>query len=52
MKQSQMNRKHMLDTTLAFLDENPDKWQTIPKIGDVKIQLTGIRKHRNWRLAK
>jgi hypothetical protein len=42
MKQSQMNRKHMLDTTLAFLDENPDKWQTIPKIGDVKIQLTGI----------
>lgn len=42
MKQVQMNRKHMLDTTLAFLDENPDKWQSIAKIGDVKIQLTDI----------
>lgn len=39
MNQNQMNRKHMVDATLSFLDENATKWQSIAKIGEVKNNL-------------
>ncbi|MBI9068816.1 MAG: hypothetical protein JEZ09_16085 [Salinivirgaceae bacterium] len=42
MKQVQMNRKHMVDATLVFLDNNVSKWQSIAKIGEVKNQLDAI----------
>lgn len=40
MKQVQINRKHMLDATLGYLDLNADIWQSIAKIGQVKNQLS------------
>jgi len=42
MDQSQINRKHMFDTTLSFLDANAVSWQSIAKIGEVKNQLTAL----------
>lgn len=37
-----MNRKHMVEATLAFLNENATKWQSIAKIGEVKNQLSDV----------
>lgn len=39
MNQSQMNRKHMVEATLSFLDANAATWQSIAKIGEVKNKL-------------
>lgn len=43
MNQNQINRKHMLDATLTFLDSNSPTWQSIAKIGEVKNKLDTIR---------
>lgn len=42
MKQTQMNRKHMMDATLTYLDENSALWQSIAKIGEVKNKLGSL----------
>jgi len=42
MNQSQTNRKHMVETTLSFLDENATEWQSIAKIGEVKNNLSAL----------
>jgi hypothetical protein len=42
MNQSQMNRKHMVEATLAFLDEKAATWQSIAKIGEVKNKLNAV----------
>ncbi|MBE0651680.1 MAG: hypothetical protein IH595_12685 [Bacteroidales bacterium] len=42
MNQSQMNRKHMVEATLSFLDNNAAKWQSIAKIGEVKNKLNDV----------
>lgn len=39
MKQVQMNRKHMVEATLSFLDQNAATWQSVAKIGEVKNKL-------------
>lgn len=39
MKQIQIDRKHMLDSTLSYLDTNADLWRSIAKIGEVKNNL-------------
>ncbi len=39
MKQVQIDRKHMLDATLSYLDTNTDVWSSIAKIGEVKNSL-------------
>ncbi|MCB9001302.1 MAG: hypothetical protein H6537_04920 [Bacteroidales bacterium] len=42
MNQTQINRKHMVETTLSFLDENVATWQSIAKIGEVKNKLSDV----------
>ncbi|WP_075591302.1 hypothetical protein [Labilibacter marinus] len=42
MNQKQMNRKHMLDATLNYLNTNNPIWQGIAKIGEVKNKLNSI----------
>lgn len=42
MNQSQMNRKHMVEATLSFLDANAALWQSIAKIGEVKNKLDEV----------
>lgn len=42
MNQSQMNRKHMVDATLSFLDNNAATWQSVAKIGEVKNKLNDV----------
>ena len=34
-----MNRKHMVEATLSFLDQNAATWQSVAKIGEVKNKL-------------
>lgn len=46
MNQSQMNRKHMVDATLSFLDANAALWQSIAKIGEVKNKLDEVQQFR------
>lgn len=36
MNKSQINRKEMFDTVLSFLDNYPEKWSSIPKVGEFK----------------
>ncbi|RUT77773.1 hypothetical protein [Ancylomarina longa] len=42
MDQSQMNRKHMIEATVTYLDENATIWQSIAKIGEVKNKIGNI----------
>ena len=42
MKQVQMNRKHMLEATLSYLDEKSPLWQSVAKIGEVKNKLAEV----------
>ncbi|MBE0651752.1 MAG: hypothetical protein IH595_13045 [Bacteroidales bacterium] len=42
MNTYQMNRKHMVEATLSFLDNNATIWQSIAKIGDVKNKLNDL----------
>lgn len=42
MNQSQMNRKHMVEATLSFLDQKSALWQSIAKIGEVKNKLSEV----------
>ena len=42
MKQIQIDRKHMLDDTLAYLDTRSTLWNSIAKIGEVKNKLTQL----------
>lgn len=42
MNQSQINRKHMVEATLSYLDENAALWQSIAKIGEVKNKLNDV----------
>ena len=42
MNQRQMNSKHMLDTSLSYLNGKSAIWQGIAKIGEVKNQLNVI----------
>ncbi|SHE83747.1 hypothetical protein SAMN05444274_102532 [Mariniphaga anaerophila] len=42
MNLSQSNRKHMVEATLAFLNENAAKWQSIAKIGEVVNKLNDV----------
>lgn len=42
MKQTQMNRKHMIEATLTYLDEKSALWQSIAKIGEVKNKLAEV----------
>lgn len=42
MNTYQMNRKHMVEATLSFLDNNAATWQSIAKIGDIKNQLNDL----------
>lgn len=37
-----MNRKHMVEATLTYLDGKPTLWQSIAKIGEVKNKLGEI----------
>ncbi len=37
-----MNRKHMIDATLSFLDEKSPLWSSIAKIGEVKNKLAEV----------
>jgi len=37
-----MNRKHMVEATLSFLDENAAVWQGIAKIGEVKNKVSAV----------
>lgn len=39
MNQNQIDRKHMLDNTLSYLDTNTSVWSSIAKIGEVKNML-------------
>lgn len=39
MDQSQLNRKHMIEATVTYLDMNAAIWQSIAKIGEVKNKL-------------
>ncbi len=39
-----MNRKHMVETTLLFLDSNAGIWQNIARIAQVKNQLSQVNK--------
>ena len=36
MNKSQINRKEMFDTVLSFFDNYPEKWSSIPKVGEFK----------------
>ncbi len=36
MKQSQENKKHMMDAVQAYLNEHAATWQSIPKLGEIK----------------
>lgn len=42
MKQNQMNRKHMIEAVVYFMDDKSALWQSIAKIGEVKNQLVQI----------
>ncbi|WP_163326095.1 hypothetical protein [Draconibacterium mangrovi] len=42
MKQIQIDRKHMLDDTLSYLDTHSALWNSIAKIGEVKNKLTEL----------
>ena len=37
-----MNRKHMVEATLSFLNENAAVWQAIAKIGEVKNKVSVV----------
>ncbi|WP_430973917.1 hypothetical protein [Sunxiuqinia rutila] len=42
MKQTQINRKNMIEATLSYLDEKSPLWQSIAKIGEVKNKLSEV----------
>lgn len=42
MNQRQINKKHMFETLLAYLDANATVWQGVAKIGEIKILLAQI----------
>ncbi|MGQ1788387.1 MULTISPECIES: hypothetical protein [unclassified Saccharicrinis] len=42
MNQNQINRKHMMEITIGYLNENVPVWQSVSKIGEVKNALDGI----------
>lgn len=42
MDQSKMNRKHMIEATVTYLDTNTATWQSVAKIGEVKNTLGRI----------
>lgn len=42
MNTNQINRKEMYDTVLSFLDENAEKWSSIPKVGEFKNEFSDV----------
>lgn len=42
MTNNQANRKEMHDVVLEFLDDNAEKWSSIPKLVEFKNQLDGV----------
>ena len=42
MTTNQMNRKHMIEATLNYLDEHAAKWESIAKLAATKTQLSQI----------
>jgi len=42
MEKSQINRKEMYDTVIAFLDSNAEKWTSIPKVGEFKNAFSNL----------
>ncbi len=42
MKQRQINKKEMMDSTLLFLDTNASKWSAIAKVGEFKTELSVV----------
>lgn len=44
MDQSKMNRKHMIEATVTYLDGNATTWQSVAKIGEVKNTLENINR--------
>lgn len=42
MNKNQINRKEMLDSVISYLNLNATKWSSIPKVAEVKINLTDI----------
>jgi hypothetical protein len=42
MNQSQMNRKHMVEATLSFLNGNTANWQRVAKMNEAVTKLGGI----------
>ncbi len=42
MEQDQTNRKEMYDSVNQFMDAYPEKWSSIPKVGEFKNELTDL----------